>query len=75
MKMQMLNKLAGCSAVIAQYIVTVKIHRGSYSGGDFAETQSDPAEKLWGTIVQFLKMLLWNYQRVAIAYGANIQKS
>jgi hypothetical protein len=72
--MQMLNQLASGPAVIAQQIIAVGIHRGGNGPGDPAETRGDLAQKLSRTIMQLFKVLLWNNQSMAVAYGADIEK-
>jgi hypothetical protein len=73
--MQMLDKLTGRAAVIAQYIVPIRIRTGSHSSYDFSQTGTNLAQKLGWTIMQLPIMLSGNNQSVTIGHRANIQKS
>jgi lysophospholipase L1-like esterase len=75
MKMNMPDKLSRRSAVVAQDIIALGANGLGNRLTDPAEAIAYPAQNLGRTMVQLLKMLLWNNQRVSITDRTNIQKS
>jgi hypothetical protein len=74
MKMQMVNDLACRPSVIAKDVVAVGVHSRRDGAGDFAQPAPDLTEDLRGTIVNPLEMTAGYDKRMAIAYGADIEK-
>lgn len=73
-KMQVLDQLAGRPPVVAQNVVTVRIHSLGDGAGNPAQTARNLTEKLGRTIMQLFKVLFRNHQGVALTQRTDIQE-
>ena len=75
MKMNVLDQLPGCDAVVAQDVVRLSTHRRNNRLADLADAVADADKHIGRTLMQSAEVRFGNYQSVAIADGADIQKS